>query len=170
MRLGPHRPFLSDFQIEQELVAVIVLAEAAKRRPHQVAFVGRRPKIAVENELAVFFADPKLVAIGIENLDAVLRAFGERRAMPSVFLRAVGARFGLACPTRHFELGLSRLEVGIYQPEFDFMHRAIRGKLPGYIRNECPSAQAHNPGAWARVPSAGGIAVALNCADWSPGL
>ena len=36
MRLGPHRPFRTDFQIEQQLIGVKVLAEAAEWRPLQI--------------------------------------------------------------------------------------------------------------------------------------
>ena len=49
MRLRPHRPVLADFQIEQKLIGVEILAEAAKRRPHDVAVVRRRPEVAVED-------------------------------------------------------------------------------------------------------------------------
>src|ERR1700745_1035436 len=97
MGLGAYRPLFSNFQIEQQLVSVVILTKAAKRRPHQIAaIVGARSEIAVENKLAVCPSDPKFVVIGIEDLDAVLRAFGKRRAMPSEFLRAIGAWLWLA--------------------------------------------------------------------------
>src|SRR6516165_3749809 len=113
MRFGTHRPIFSDFQIEQQLVSVIILPKAAKRRPHQVtAIVGARSEIAVEDELAVFPADAKLVVIWIEDFNAVLRALSERRAMPGIFLRAVGARLGLTRPARHFELGAAGASPG----------------------------------------------------------
>src|SRR6516162_9840570 len=122
-----YAPPNSDFQIEQQLVSVIILPKAAKRRPHQVtAIVGARSEIAVEDELAVFPADAKLVVIWIEDFNAVLRALSERRAMPGIFLRAVGARLGLTRPARHFELGAARREPGIYQPDFDLLHSAVR--------------------------------------------
>src|SRR6202008_3874524 len=114
-------------QIEQQLVGVIILPEAAKWRPHQVAaVVGARSEITVENKLAVCPADPKLVVIGIEDLDAVLRAFGKRCAMPSEFLRAIGARLWLTRPARHFKLGSAWREPGMDQPVFDLLHGAVR--------------------------------------------
>ncbi len=66
-------------------MAVIILAKAAERRPHQVTVGWRRPKIAVEDELAILLRDVELIALGIENLDAVLRPFGEGSAMPGIF-------------------------------------------------------------------------------------
>src|SRR5262252_715003 len=88
--------------------------------------LGARSEIAVEGKLAVFPADAKLVVIWIEDFDAVLRALGKRRAVPGIFLRAVGARLGLTRPARHFELGAARREPGIYQPEFDL----LQGRSP----------------------------------------
>jgi hypothetical protein len=126
MRLGPHRPFFSDLVIEQQLLGVVVLPEAAERRPHQIVIVGRLPKIPVEDEPAILFADPKLVVVRVKDFDAVLGAFGKRRAVPSVFLRAVGPRLGLAGPAGHFELGSPWRQFGIRQPEFDVLHRAVR--------------------------------------------
>src|SRR5580700_2288247 len=64
----------------------------------------------------------QLVLIGVKDLDAVLRAFGKRRAMPGIFVRAVGARRRLAGPARHFELGLARPQARIDQPVFDVLH------------------------------------------------
>ena len=125
MRFGAHRPIFFDFQIKQQLVSVIILPKAAKRRPHQIAaIVWARSEIAIKNKLAAFPADVKLVVMRIEDLDAVLGAFRERCAMPSEFLRAIGARLWLACPTRHFELGPVRREPGIYQPVFNLLHNA----------------------------------------------
>jgi len=39
--------------------------------------------------------------------------------MPGVFLRSVGARFSLAGPPGHFELGPAQREPRVYQPELD---------------------------------------------------
>src|SRR6516165_1454260 len=103
-------------------VAVIILAESAERRPHQVTVVRRWPEIAVEDELPVLLGDMKLIRIGIEDFDAVLRALGERRAMPGIFLRAVFARLRQSGPAWHFELGAPRLQSGIHQPIFDLLH------------------------------------------------
>src|SRR5580700_11762186 len=64
----------------------------------------------------------QLVLIGVKDLDAVLRAFGKRRAMPGIFVRAVGARCRLASPARHFELGLARPQARIDEPVFDVLH------------------------------------------------
>src|SRR5215469_5356853 len=123
MWFGAYRPMFCYFQIEQQLVSVIILAEAAEWRPHQVTAILRTlPEVAVKYELAAFPADAKLLIMRIEHLDAVLRAFGEGCAMPSIFLRAVGARLWLAGPARHFELGPSRRELGIYQAVFDPLH------------------------------------------------
>jgi hypothetical protein len=46
VRLGAHRPFLADLEIEQELIGVVLPAEGAERRPFQ-AFLRGRPEIAV---------------------------------------------------------------------------------------------------------------------------
>src|SRR6516162_5323318 len=91
MRFGAHRPIFFDFQIKQQLVTVIILPKAAKRRPHQIAaIVWARSEIAIKNKLAAFPADVKLFVMRIEDLDAVLGAFRERCTMPSEFLRAIG--------------------------------------------------------------------------------
>src|SRR5262249_44702136 len=77
MWFGAYRPIFCYFQIEQQLVSVIILAEAAEWRPHQVAAILRaRSELAVKNELAAFPADAKLIIIRIEHLDAVLRGRG----------------------------------------------------------------------------------------------
>jgi hypothetical protein len=87
----------------------MILAEAAEWRPHQIAtIVGAGAEISVKDQLAVF-----------PDLNPVLRAFGEGGAMPGVFLRSVGARFSLAGPAGHFELGPAQREPRVYQPELD---------------------------------------------------
>jgi hypothetical protein len=53
MRLGAHCPFLADLEIEQELIGVILLAEASERRPFQ-AFLQRRPEIASNTNSPLF--------------------------------------------------------------------------------------------------------------------
>jgi hypothetical protein len=79
----------------------MILAEAAEWRPHQIAtIVGAGAEISVKDQLAVF-------------------PVGEGGAMPGVFLRSVGARFSLAGPAGHFELGPAQREPRVYQPELD---------------------------------------------------
>ena len=63
--------------------------------------VRRRAKISIEDKAAVFLGDEKLVLVGIEDLDAVLRSLDEGRAMPRIFMRAVGGA-EVARPTRAF--------------------------------------------------------------------
>jgi hypothetical protein len=115
-------PLRFDFQIEQKLACVIFVAEARVRRPLQVV-MGRQPEIAAEYELSVPFAHMQLVLVGVENFDPILGAFGERHAVPGVFMGAVFARFGLARPAGHFELCPARVELRIHQAEFYFLHR-----------------------------------------------
>src|SRR6476661_8834234 len=124
MRLGAHRPLLADLEIEQELIGVVLPAEAAERRPFQ-AFLRRRPEIAVEHELAILLRDLKLVVVGIEDFDSVLRSFGERHAVPGVFVRAVLARCRLPGPAGHFKLGPARLQSRMDKSEFHFEHGAF---------------------------------------------
>src|ERR1700722_20795124 len=81
MRLGAHRPIFSDFQIKQQLMGVIFFAKAAERRPLQV-IRGRSSEISVEDEFSILFGDMQFVLVRIEDFDSVLRAFGERYAMP----------------------------------------------------------------------------------------
>jgi hypothetical protein len=126
--LRAHRPIPADFQIEQQLVGVKLLAEAAEGWPLEV-IRGRSSEISVEDEFSILFGDMQFVLVRIEEFDSVLRAFGERYAMPGVFVRAVGAGFGLARPARHFKLGPPRVERRIHQAEFDFLHRPTPARI-----------------------------------------
>src|ERR1700689_5491324 len=71
---------------------------------------------------AVFPRNVQLVLLRVKDLDAVLRAFGEGRAMPGIFVRAGGSPRRLPAPARHFELGLARPQARIDQPVFDVLH------------------------------------------------
>src|SRR6202050_15164 len=112
MWLGPNCPLLAYLEIEKKLIGVILAAEAAKRRPLQIA-LWLRSKITVENPLAVSFRNTQFVFVRGENLDSILRTFGEWGAVPRVFVRIVGARLGLTGPAGHVELGSSRRQSGI---------------------------------------------------------
>ena len=128
MRLRPDRPFPSNFQIKQKLISIKVLTEASKRRPLPIV-IGCGSEIAVEDKFAVFSRDVQFVLIGIKNLNPILRALGEWRAMPSVLVRAVGARLRLARPAWHLELCPSRPQIGLDKSEFDFVHRVHPNRM-----------------------------------------
>jgi hypothetical protein len=93
MRLRAHRPILADFQIEQKLVGVKLLAEAAERRPLQVVR-GRCSDISVEDEFSILFGDMQLVLVRIEDFDSVLRAFGSlsQASLTRCTLQAMSSR------------------------------------------------------------------------------
>src|SRR5580658_4801315 len=116
MWLGPNCPLLAYLEIEKKLIGVIFAAEAAKRRPLQIALC-LWSKITVENPFAVFFRNPQFVFIRVKELDSILRPLGEWGAMPGVFVRIIGARLGLTGPAGHFYLGAPRRQSGIDQPE-----------------------------------------------------
>jgi hypothetical protein len=78
------------------------------------ALTTMRTEIPIEDELASLLRDTQFVVVGIKDFNAVLRPFGEGRAMPSIFLRAIGAWLRLAGPARHFEFGSTRLQSWIY--------------------------------------------------------
>src|SRR6185437_3521569 len=88
MRLRAHRHVLSDLQVEQELVGIIVLAESAEWRPLKVV-VRPGSEVAVERHMALAFCHPQFIVIRIEQFDSILRAFGERQAMPDLFMRSI---------------------------------------------------------------------------------
>ena len=84
MRFGPDRHALWHLEIEQQLVGVEIVAEISKRRPLQAA-VGRRSPIPLQQQFAVLGGDMQFVVVGIKQLDAVLRAFRKRNAVPDLF-------------------------------------------------------------------------------------
>jgi len=89
--LRAHRPIPADFQIEQQLVGVKLLAEAAEGWPLEV-IRGRSSEISVEDEFSILFGDMQLVLVRIEDFDSVLRAFGERYAMRQAYSCEPSAR------------------------------------------------------------------------------
>ena len=124
MRLGADRHVLGDLEVEQQLVGVVVLAERAERRPLD-AGVRIGAEIAFQHHLAVALRDAQFVVERIEQLDAVLRAFDERHAVPGVFVRAVPARLRLAGPARHLHLRAARHQARLEQAVFDGLHQAL---------------------------------------------
>ena len=112
-----------DLQIEQDLIGVPGVSESAERRPLQ-PLLGARAEIAIEPQGPVDGADDELIVVGIEQFDAVLGAFRKRRAMPGVFLRAVGARLALSRPAGNFEPGAARGETRLARAKSDLFHAA----------------------------------------------
>jgi hypothetical protein len=89
-----------------------------------MAAIARRilETVAFQHDFTGALGDVQLIVEWIEQFDAVLRAFGERHAVPDLFGRAVLARLGLARPARHFELGPARPQARVEQSVFDGMH------------------------------------------------
>src|SRR6185437_2357836 len=131
---------------------VIFIAEFAERRPLEVA-LGLGAEIAVEYPFSVLLRDVQLVLVGIEDLDAVLGAFGEGGAMPGIFVAAVGARRRLAGPARHFQFGPPRLQAGIDEPEFDFLHRSHPQNRGEYAEKSWLAKEF--PRHWSELPGCG---------------
>jgi hypothetical protein len=109
-----------DLEIEQQLIRVEAFAEIPKRRPLQAAF-GRLSPVALELQAAFLRRDVQFVVVRIEQFDAVLRAFGERHAMPDLLARSVLARIPSSRPARDLELGPPRRQSRIVQAVFDLL-------------------------------------------------
>jgi hypothetical protein len=119
----------------------------------------RRAEIAFQHDFTGAFGDVQLIVVGIEQFDAVLRAFGERHAVPDLFVRAVLARLGLASPARHFELGPARPQARVEQSIFDGMHGTSprNAKLENRLIRAAmrPQFIPHRPGVLTPQPSVG---------------
>ena len=110
-------------------MAVIILSEGPKWRPHQVVVIGRRTEIPIEDELVSLLRDTQFVVVGIKDFNAVLRPFGEPRRclilrrgdgsfVTAYFLAgacraasAVWARFGLCDIGPHQLEGVSSFQT-----------------------------------------------------------
>src|SRR6202011_4354276 len=88
MRFGADRHALRHLQVEQDLIGVEGGAEIPERWPLHAA-VRRLAPIGIEDQMAVLGADVELEVVGIKQLDAILRAFRERYAMPDLLTRTI---------------------------------------------------------------------------------
>src|SRR5450756_2783918 len=98
-----------------------MIAEVSERWPLHAAVRGRAP-VSLHDQMAVPGTDMQFIVVGVKQLDAVLRAFRERNAVPDLFARTIGARFALACPSGNLELGPARRQPGLVQAVFDLVH------------------------------------------------
>ena len=114
-----------DLEVEQKLVAVIVLAEG--RNGGQLMPVSGSGPNRCQARRGLRALSPAVRCRTDRTLDAVLRAFDERHAVPAVFVRAVAARLGFtAGPARYLDFCAPRREPRVDQAVFDGVHRAAR--------------------------------------------
>src|SRR5690349_9335306 len=110
MRLESQRETVFDFEVDEYLIGVELLAEGPERRPLD-ARARIRAEIAVQDQPPVARGHAQFIVKRIEQLDAVGRAFGKWNAVPRVFVRAILPRHGLPGPAGDFHLGASRAQA-----------------------------------------------------------
>jgi hypothetical protein len=123
MRLGADGETLLKLEIEQQLVSVEAFAEIPEWRPLDASF-GRLAPVAFEMQSTFPGRNVQFVFVGVEQLDAVLRPFRKRHAMPDLLARSILARIAASRPTGYLQLRPSRRQPGFVQAEFDLFQCA----------------------------------------------